>query len=165
MIETKNWNIPFGYGQITLENLRPHAKNPTIANFFTQLGIVEELGNGTRTMFKYVPMISGGSDPIIKEEDEFSVNIPYLSQETDNKPTTNRQQTDNKPTTNHPQRIVLSLLQEGEKRIVELMDACGYKDRDSFRKSVLNEMIINGLISMTHPENPNHRNQRYKSIR
>ena len=67
--------------------------NPTIANFFTQLGIVEELGNGTRTMFKYVPMISGGSDPIIKEEDEFSVNIPYLSQETDNKPTTSRQQT------------------------------------------------------------------------
>ena len=165
MIETKNWNIPFGYGQITLENLRPHAKNPTIANFFTQLGIVEELGNGTRTMFKYVPMISGGSDPIIKEEDEFSVNIPYLSQMTDNKPTTNRQQTDKKPTTNHPQRIVLSLLEEGEKSIVELMDACGYKDRDSFRKSVLNEMIINGLISMTHPENPNHRNQRYKSIR
>ena len=105
MIETKNWNIPFGYGQITLENLRPHAKNPTIANFFTQLGIVEELGNGTRTMFKYVPMISGGSDPIIKEEDEFSVNIPYLSQKTDNKPTTNRQETDNKPTTNRQQTI------------------------------------------------------------
>ena len=150
--------------------------NPIIANFFTQLGIVEELGNGTRTMFKYVPMISGGSDPIIKEEDEFSVNIPYLSQETDNKPTTNQQETDNKPTTsrqetdnkpitNQAQRIVLSLLEEGEKSIVELMDACGYKDRDSFRKSVLNEMIINGLIAMTHPENPNHRNQRYKSIR
>ena len=110
-------------------------------------------------------MISGGSDPIIKEEDEFSVKIPYLSQDTDNKPTANRQQTDNKQTTNHPQRIVLSLLEEGEKSIVELMDACGYKDRDSFRKSVLNEMIINGLIAMTHPENPNHRNQRYKSIR
>ena len=44
------------------------------------------------------------------------------------------------------------------------MHACGYKDRDSFRKTVLNEMIINGLIAMTHPENPNHRNQRYKSI-
>lgn len=71
-IEAVNWNVPFGYGHITLGNLRPHAKNPVIANFFAQLGIVEELGNGTRTMFKYVPLISGGKDPVLDEYDEFS---------------------------------------------------------------------------------------------
>ena len=86
-VETRNWNIPFGYGQITLDNLRPHAKNPTIANFFAQLGIVEELGNGMRTMFKYVPMISGGANPMIKEEDEFTVCIPFVSDKTTNKTT------------------------------------------------------------------------------
>ena len=37
-------------------------------------------------------------------------------------------------------------------------------NRESFRKSVINKMIINGLIATTHPENPNHRNQRYKLV-
>ena len=99
-VETRNWNIPFGYGQITLDNLRLHAKNPTIANFFAQLGIVEELGNGMRTMFKYVPMISGGSYPMINEEDEFTVSIPFVSDKTTNKPPTNHLQNHQQ---NHPQ--------------------------------------------------------------
>ena len=167
-VETRNWNIPFGYGQITLDNLRLHAKNPTIANFFAQLGIVEELGNGMRTMFKYVPMISGGSYPMINEEDEFTVCIPFVSDKTTNKPPTNHQQTTNKtthkPPTNHLQQIVLGVLDSGEKGIVELMEACGYKDKRSFRKSVINELISNKMIAMTHPENPNHRNQRYVKL-
>ena len=171
-VETRNWNIPFGYGQITLDNLRPHAKNPTIANFFAQLGIVEELGNGMRTMFKYVPMISGGSYPMINEEDEFTVSIPFVSDKTTNKPPTNHQQTTNKTThkpptnhpQNHPQQIVLGVLDSGEKGIVELMEACGYKDKRSFRKSVINELISNKMIAMTHPENPKHRNQRYVKL-
>ena len=171
-VETKNWNIPFGYGRITIENLRPHAKNPTIANFFAQLGIVEELGNGTRTMFRYVPLISGGDDPIIKEEDEFTVSIPFVGDETDSKLTANRQQTTHKAThktthkasADHSQLIVLSLLEEGDKSIAELMEACGYKDKRSFRQSVLTPLLSNKTSAMTHPENPNHRNQRYVKI-
>lgn len=77
-VEVMNWNIPFGFGPITLNNLRPHAKNPTIANFFAQMGIVEELGTGIRTIFRYVPQISGGQDPLIEEQDEFKVVIPYI---------------------------------------------------------------------------------------
>jgi len=41
------------------------------------------------------------------------------------------------------------------------MYSCGYKDRRIFKKSILNEMIENGWVAMTHPENPNHRNQKY----
>lgn len=77
-VEIINWNIPFNFGLITLDNLRPHAKNPAIANFFSQLDYVEEIGKGTRTMFEYVPRISGGQEPIIEEKDEFKVTIPYL---------------------------------------------------------------------------------------
>lgn len=76
-VDVVNWNIPYGYGLITLDNLRPHAKNPAIANFFAQLGIVEELGRGTRALFEYVPKISGGQLPVIEEKDEFRVVIPY----------------------------------------------------------------------------------------
>ena len=78
-VETCNWNIPFGYGTIDLNNLHPHAKNPTIANFFTQLGIVEELGRGIRVMFNYVPLISSGRKPIVEEQDEFRMILPFNS--------------------------------------------------------------------------------------
>ena len=85
-VETVNWNIPYNYGLITLDNLRPHAKNPSIANFFAQLGIVEELGKGTRTMYEYVPYISGGQQPEIEEKDEFKVIIPYVDDDGANIP-------------------------------------------------------------------------------
>jgi len=52
-------------------------------------------------------------------------------------------------------------MKDGDRSIVELMSVCNYKKRESFRKSVLNEMIDNEWVSMTHPENANHRNQRY----
>ena len=172
-VETCNWNIPFGYGQITLGNLRPHAKNPTIANFFAQLGIVEELGNGTRTMFKYVPFISGGQEPLLEEQDEFKVCIPYVGVDTSNVSqvsSANGHQTDNKRISNgqrtltSDQQKVLSLLGEGEKGILELMAVCGYKKRESFRNSVLNDLIERNMVAMTHPENIKHRNQRYIKV-
>ena len=172
-VETRNWNIPFGYGQITLGNLRPHAKNPTIANFFAQLGIVEELGNGTRTMFKYVPFISGGQEPLLEEQDEFKVCIPYVGVDSSiasQVPLTNGQQTGSKRTTNGQQTLtsdqqkVLHLLEEGEKSILELMAVCSYKKRESFRNSVLNDLLVRNIVAMTHPENISHRNQRYIKV-
>ena len=39
-IVTENWNIPYVYGPINLQTMRPHRKNPKIANVFSQMGIV-----------------------------------------------------------------------------------------------------------------------------
>jgi len=75
---------------------------------------------------------------------------------TDNKRTTNGQQT----LTADQQRII-KLLSEGEKSLLELMAVTTYKKRDSFRQSVLNPLINTQRVAMTHPETPNHRNQRY----
>ena len=47
-----------------------------IANVFSQMGIVEELGSGTRKIFKYTPLMSGGKLPQIEEEDVYKVTIP-----------------------------------------------------------------------------------------
>lgn len=55
-VVTENWNKPYMMGRVCLENLRPHPKNPTIANFFKQLGWVEELGSGVRKMYRYCPI-------------------------------------------------------------------------------------------------------------
>ena len=41
------------------------------------------------------------------------------------------------------------------------MDVCGYKDRDSFRKSVLNVMIEKEWVAMTLPDKPKSKAQRY----
>ena len=40
------------------------------------MGIVEELGSGTRKIFKYTPLLSGGKEPMIEEEDVYKVTIP-----------------------------------------------------------------------------------------
>ncbi len=77
-IVTENWNIPFVYGHIDLQTMRPHRKNPKIANVFSQMGIVEELGSGMRKMFKYTPLYANGKEPIIEEQDVYRIEIPYV---------------------------------------------------------------------------------------
>jgi ATP-dependent DNA helicase RecG len=64
-------------GRINLENLKPHPKNPTIANFFKQIGWVEELGSGVRKMYKYCPIYVNGALPVIEEGDVFKITIKY----------------------------------------------------------------------------------------
>lgn len=78
-IETENWNVPYVYGRIDLQTLKPHRKNPTIANVFSQMGIVEELGSGTKKIFRYTPLFSGGKDPQIDEQDVYRITIPCES--------------------------------------------------------------------------------------
>jgi len=107
-------------------------------------------------------MISGGQEPLLEEQDEFKVCIPYAGVDSGNVsqgPSANGQQT---LTTN--QQKVLLLLEEGEKSILELMAVCDYKKRESFRNSVLNDLLERNMVAMTHPENISHRNQRYIKV-
>lgn len=76
-VVTENWNRPYMNGRIYLDNLKPHPKNPTIANFFRQLGWMEELGSGIRRMYKYCPLYLKNSTPVIEEGDVFKLVIPY----------------------------------------------------------------------------------------
>ena len=50
-------------------------KNPIIAAFFKEVGRADELGSGTRNLYHYTRIYSG-TDPIIDEEDAFSVTVP-----------------------------------------------------------------------------------------
>lgn len=68
----------------------------------------------------------------------------------------------NKRTTNGQQRELLAKLMEDDKSITDLMEFFGYKKRESIRKALLNDLLTGGYVEMTHPENPNHRNQRYR---
>ena len=62
-------------GQLTPENVTPIPKNPIIERFFNQIGLAEELGSGTKALFKYTRVYSG-ADPMLKEGDVFTAVIP-----------------------------------------------------------------------------------------
>ena len=57
-------------GRITLDSFSPRPKNPLIEGFFAQIGRAEELGSGTRILFRYVPIYSG-LEPVLEEGDVF----------------------------------------------------------------------------------------------
>ena len=61
--------------EITPENLEPDSKNPRIAAFFKNLYLVDELGSGTRKLFKYVPFYSNAK-PVLHEADIFRIIVP-----------------------------------------------------------------------------------------
>lgn len=71
----ENANRAFGSGFITPENMQPNPKNPIIASFFRTIGLADNLGSGTRKLFKYSRYYSG-SDPELIEGDVFRINVP-----------------------------------------------------------------------------------------
>ncbi|MCQ2411953.1 MAG: putative DNA binding domain-containing protein [Sphaerochaetaceae bacterium] len=61
--------------QLTPENLVPVSKNPIIASFFSTIGNADELGSGTRNLFKYSKLYSGKC-PTMMEDDIFKLDVP-----------------------------------------------------------------------------------------
>jgi ATP-dependent DNA helicase RecG len=83
-VVTENGSIPYIVGRITPANLRPHPKNPNIADFFRQLEWVEDLGSGVRKMFHYCPLYVKDENalPLMEEGDVFRLTIRYEKEHT-----------------------------------------------------------------------------------
>ena len=73
-IETTNPSRARFTGSITLNDFEPVPKNPLIANFFTQIGRAEDLGSGTRNLYKYAPAYSG-RNPELADGDMFTARV------------------------------------------------------------------------------------------
>ena len=58
-IFTENGNKPYIHGNINPELSVPYPKNPTIAKFFKEIGLAEELGSGVRNLVKYSKFYAG----------------------------------------------------------------------------------------------------------
>lgn len=65
------------YQNITLENYKPFAKNPTLANFFREIGYADELGSGVRKITENSLKYSGKL-PIFEDNETFTLTIPLL---------------------------------------------------------------------------------------
>ena len=74
-IHTRNASRALFAGPVTLESLDPTPKNPIIANFFTQIGRSEELGSGTRSLYKFSRLYTG-KDPVLEDGDQFTAFVP-----------------------------------------------------------------------------------------
>ena len=98
--------------------MRPLRKNLTIANVFSQMGIVEELGSGIKKMFKYTPLYANGKLPVIEENDIYRIEIPYV-------PTATTGETSQKGLQKTTQKILDMIQENPEINIEELAEACG----------------------------------------
>ena len=76
------------------------------------------------------------------------------------------------PSTNPPTNTVIServkrllnLMDNSEYSLSQLMNLVNLKDRRSFTLNYLNPALENNVIVMTHPEQKNHRDQRYRKV-
>jgi ATP-dependent DNA helicase RecG len=76
-VVTENWTKPAGEGNVTLDSLETHPKNPMIARVFKELGWVEELGSGRKNIKKYAPYYFSGCQIAIANEEKFVFSITY----------------------------------------------------------------------------------------
>lgn len=57
------------------------------------------------------------------------------------------------------------MLGEKELSVKEMMALLNLKGADNFRKSYLHPALSAHLVEMTHPENPKHRSQKYRTCK
>ncbi|MCL2336250.1 MAG: transcriptional regulator, partial [Firmicutes bacterium] len=72
---TENANRAVTGEAITPDNFEPNPKNPTIAAFFRNIGLADELGSGVRNLYKYSRRYSG-QDPQLIDGDVFRIIVP-----------------------------------------------------------------------------------------
>lgn len=154
--------IQHHFGEITLENLRPFSKNPTICKFMLQLGRFDELGSGVTNISKYLPIYSKGGDPEFRETAHgFQLLLPL---DPDNmilkksKESSNIKQDDFK--FEHIKKLLPFIKGEMSRR--EIQKLLDIKDSGHLRENYLYPALNGGYIEMTIPKKPTSRNQKYR---
>lgn len=166
-IITENANKAQMPDEITLENLSPLSKNPMIAKVFREIGFAEELGSGTRNLYKYVPIYSGSSArPQLMDGDIFRVTIPL----DDEHPAASEQvspasttQVATQVTTQVTTQVgkLLSVL-NGEMSKSELMKKLKLANYKNFSTQYIQKALEFDVIEMTQPDSPNSPTQKYR---
>ncbi len=166
---TENSNKPYINGFITAENLGSHPKNPTIAKFFRELGLVEELGSGFTKLFNYA-RIYAGNDPVIQDLPvfTFTLPIPFFKDNQANNPrlkASTPQVTPQVTPQATPQvHIILEFCTE-PRSALDIMHMLKLRDRQHVMQKILNPLLQQGLIQRVFPSAPKHPNQKYVTIK
>ena len=155
-IQTENGNKPHGFGLINPERLTPFPKNPSIARVFKEIGRADELGSGTRNLFKYCKAYCG-HDPQLIEQDIFKFILPLTQQAT-------MQATMQATVQDARTQKILYFCKEPRTR-EEIQNHIEIQNRDYFRKVILNPLITKKLLFLTIPNKPKSPKQKYCSLK
>ncbi len=159
---TENANVAYGFGKLNLNTFEPHAKNPTIAKVFREIGLADEIGSGIKNTYKYTKLYSG-QEPEFFENDVFRTIIPLKEVATLKVgPTTIEQHNEiniNLNITKQQNDILNFCIQPRSKR--EIMAYCQYKNIKYFTNKYINPLIEDNLLQMVNKDKPNSKNQKY----
>jgi len=153
------WNpgsLPMGW---TTEKLKqPHPSipaNPFLAEPMYLAGYIERLGTGTSDLVNKC-ISSGLFEPQFIQQDEFRVVIYRTGIEQ----VPNKYRTGTEQLSNQVKNLLLVLTKESSRQ--ELMIALKIRHRPTFLYKYLNPAIRGGWIEMSHPQEPNTPNQKYR---
>lgn len=155
----ENGNKPHGNGMIDPEDFSPYPKNPKIAKFFKEIGWVDELGSGVRNIYKYNKIYSG-ADPEFVEGDVFKTIIPLTKQASTQATTQATTQAEDVRDDGIKALLEFCSIPRTRNEMQEFMQL---KNREYFRKKILNPLIKGNLLKLTMPDKPTSPNQKYYS--
>jgi len=150
-IYTENSNKPHGHGVIDPNNFSPFPKNPTIAKFFKEMGLVDELGSGVRNIHKYSKAYFE-YEPEIIEEDIFKI----IFHTNTNLTTTEATVKDSKT------QLLIQYCRE-PRTSQEIINYLKLSNKEYFRKEILRPLIESNIIMLTIPDKPTSPKQKYYS--
>ena len=120
---------------------------------FLQLGWVEEIGSGLMNVMKYLPLYTRSGHAEILEDEDFRV-IVFLEA---------TEQATPQATPQAPSDRIATILEfcKIPRSREEIQDMLGLKDREHFRKEILEPLIITGKLELTIPDKPRSPHQKY----
>lgn len=156
-IFTENGNKPYIHGNINPELSVPYPKNPTIAKFFKEIGLAEELGSGVRNLVKYSKFYAGYI-PVLTDTEIFKLEwkINLFDEKEQEVVEISDQVSDQ---VNNILAFCLS-----PRSLIEIMAQTKYTSRVHFSNKILKPLIRKGLIKQTAPDKPNSPNQKYVTV-
>jgi len=133
----ENTNRPHGHGFIDPGLFTPFPKSPLISVIFKEVGVADELGSGVRNLFKYTPVFSKGEMPELFENDIFKCVIPTSPAKATMHAIMHAQR---------DEKILIFC--ESPKSREQIQAHIGIKNRDYFRKEILNPLLDSGRLTL-----------------
>jgi predicted HTH transcriptional regulator len=122
----------------------------------------------------YIEKVGTGTEDIIAKCHAYGLQTPEFHQEEDFRVVIWRRKNDNAdlnvkdftpydtPQVTPQVKVLLFMLKDGDKSVVEMMERLGLKDRHNFNERYLQPALSLRLVGMTIPDKPNSRLQRYR---
>ena len=159
---------------LPIEEISSDRRNPILADVMAQLDYMEKRGSGLKRICNETKALDGYKEdmkPVFRSTTSqfmtiiYSVEYATKGDEMVVKPGINKEQVVTKQSLGNHQVVVklsLSIPNIGEllRKMVSPMSAknmrlfCGQKDSTYFKANVIDSLITEGLVAMTHPDSP-----------